>query len=86
MNGKSYKKVLIGIVIGILAYTGLELFINDVVMAASTKKGNDEMFPFYWLLLVVGGSIGCTLTYVSWRKYKGEKEEKNKQENDNSFD
>lgn len=29
------------------------------------------MVPFYILILLIGGSIVLTLTYVSWRKYRG---------------
>ncbi|HAM81169.1 MAG TPA: hypothetical protein DCO80_10190 [Ornithinibacillus sp.] len=46
------------------------------------REGNEEMFPFYWLILIVGGSIMSTLTYVSWRKYKGEKRAKQDRQND----
>lgn len=38
----------------------------------TVKKGMD-MIAFYWVLFVVGGLIALTLTYVSWRKYRGEK-------------
>ena len=43
---------------------------------AMEQKG--QLFPFIWIVLIVGGCIGITLTYVSWRKYRGEK--KNKQD------
>ncbi|AIF45448.1 hypothetical protein X953_10945 [Virgibacillus sp. SK37] len=29
-----------------------------------------------WTVIIVGGCIGITLSYVSWRKYKGEKNKK----------
>lgn len=39
---------------------------------------NAELVPLLPALLIVGGFIILTLSYVSWRKYKGEKQ--NKQE------
>ncbi len=36
--------------------------------------------PFYWMIMLIGGIIIITLSYVSWRKYKGEK--KNSQKRD----
>jgi hypothetical protein len=35
---------------------------------------NAELVPLFPALLIVGGFIILTLSYVSWRKYKGEKE------------
>lgn len=34
---------------------------------------NAELVPLFPVLLIVGGFIILTLSYVSWRKYKGEK-------------
>ena len=34
---------------------------------------NAELIPLLPALLIVGGFILITLSYVSWRKYKGEK-------------
>ncbi|OKO95115.1 hypothetical protein BRO54_1123 [Geobacillus proteiniphilus] len=42
---------------------------------AGVKK--DEADPsLIWVMIFTGGVIVLTLTYVGWRKYKGEKEEK----------
>lgn len=42
---------------------------------AGVKK--DEADPsLIWVMISTGGMIVLTLTYVGWRKYKGEKEEK----------
>lgn len=35
-----------------------------------------EWSPIIWAVVMIAGSIGITLSYVSWRKYKGEKEHK----------
>ncbi|MFD2133278.1 sporulation protein YpjB [Pseudogracilibacillus auburnensis] len=39
--------------------------------------------PFYWLILIIGGIIMITLSYVSWRKYRGDKKRKKKQKPNN---
>ncbi|UJL48252.1 hypothetical protein KFZ58_09635 [Virgibacillus sp. NKC19-16] len=42
----------------------------------STEKSADdkaEGIPFYWIAGIIGGCIVITLSYVSFRKYKGEK-------------
>jgi len=56
---------------------------NDILfnpVAADTVKDTSvkskEMIPFFWMVLIVGGCIAITLSYVSWRKYKGEKNKK----------
>ncbi|MFD2760851.1 sporulation protein YpjB [Lentibacillus juripiscarius] len=40
--------------------------------AATETAGDVKMIPFYWIVGIVGGSIAITLTYVGWKKYKGE--------------
>lgn len=37
-----------------------------------------DMIPFYWTVGIIGGCIGLTLAYVSWRKYRGEGHNKRK--------
>jgi amino acid transporter len=66
------------LLIGILLYVLIEIIIGETVNANTkqNQKGDDNMFPFYWLIIIVGGTIAITLSYVSWRKYRGEKEEK----------
>lgn len=39
--------------------------------------------PFYWMILLIGGIIIITLSYVSWRKYLGEKKSKQKRDSIN---
>lgn len=36
--------------------------------------------PFYWMIMLIGGIIIITLSYVSWRKYKGEKKSSKKRD------
>ncbi|SES80300.1 sporulation protein YpjB [Oceanobacillus limi] len=63
-----------------IAFIGIVLFItsglliqNPVYAKGDSTKENTEMMPFYWMIFIVGGCIAITLTYVSWRKYRGEK-------------
>ncbi|SFE46107.1 Sporulation protein YpjB (SpoYpjB) [Lentibacillus persicus] len=48
---------------------------------AATSTANVTMAPFYWMIGIVGGSIAITLSYVGWRKYRGERK---KQTDDDS--
>jgi len=40
-----------------------------------------SIVPFYWMITLIGGIIMITLTYVSWRKYKGQKQQKKRDVN-----
>ncbi|WP_068672018.1 sporulation protein YpjB [Oceanobacillus sp. Castelsardo] len=41
-----------------------------------------EWSPIIWAVVIIAGSIGITLSYVSWKKYKGEKKHsKNERQN-----
>lgn len=80
-------KVMMWIIIGIVFFFLIELLWSDVILATMKgEKSEDDLLPFYWLLLIVGGSIVCTLSYVSWRKYQGEKKEKQHRDNDKLID
>ncbi|GGA61409.1 sporulation protein YpjB [Ornithinibacillus halotolerans] len=77
MKHKAPLKLLIWIVIGIIVYFSLEFFIGEVVIATTKETETEvDMSSFIWLIIVIGGIIASTLSYVSWRKYKGEKEQK----------
>jgi hypothetical protein len=43
---------------------------------SNTVKKNFDLIPFIWTVGIVGGCIALTLSYVSWRKYKGEEKKK----------
>ncbi|ALX47947.1 sporulation protein YpjB [Lentibacillus amyloliquefaciens] len=51
------------------------------IAAKSTENVN--MIPFYWIIGIVGGSIAITLTYVSWRKYRGERKKQTDDDSNN---
>ncbi|WP_010095886.1 sporulation protein YpjB [Ornithinibacillus scapharcae] len=88
MKKTNIVKLIIWFIIGILCYLLMEFIIGDNVTALikTEEKGNDRLFPFYWLMLIVGLIIVSTLSYVSWRKYKGEKDEKKNHDNDVTID
>ncbi|RYG73597.1 hypothetical protein EU245_05715 [Lentibacillus lipolyticus] len=70
-----------------LLYIHLQLYAPNVasaqyLTAAVETAGDVKMTPFYWIVGIVGGSIAITLTYVGWKKYKGEEtKESNKDSN-----
>ncbi|MGY0691760.1 sporulation protein YpjB [Virgibacillus sp. FSP13] len=45
---------------------------------ATNAETTGDMTPLYWMIAIVGGLIAVTLTYVSWRKYKGEVKKRSK--------
>ena len=54
-----------------------EIFNEESIMADDSVESqqvtnNFELIPFFWTVGIVGGCIGLTLIYVSWRKYKAE--------------
>lgn len=81
MNFTSIGKLMIIMSMGI--YTLLNFPVTAHAAGHSlliATKTNTEMAPFYWMVVIVGGCIAITLTYVSWRKYKGEKKKRIKKD------
>ncbi|EQB36124.1 MULTISPECIES: sporulation protein YpjB [Virgibacillus] len=58
------------------------------LQASTSSEQNNDLLPLIWTVVIVGGCIGVTLTYVSWRKYRGEskKETKTKTKQDKTVD
>nr|WP_269635340.1 sporulation protein YpjB [Oceanobacillus manasiensis] len=51
---------------------------------SATAQQTDMKADFsllFWTIGIVGGCIAITLTYVSWRKYKGEEKKRKQQDN-----
>jgi sporulation protein YpjB len=48
---------------------------NDLDILFNNAKKDDSDPSFLWILFTTGGIIISTLTYVGWRKYRGEKED-----------
>lgn len=48
-----------------------------------TDEATSSMIPFYWMIMLIGGIIITTLSYVSWRKYKGHKKITQKRDENN---
>lgn len=53
--------------------------INAQADTIMSLKAAHDMSLFYWLITIIGGIIAITLTYVSYRKYKGEQQKKRKE-------
>ncbi|MFD1849519.1 sporulation protein YpjB [Oceanobacillus bengalensis] len=71
--------ILIGIVITQLNVNAVEASSNLVILTNATFKWSD----FIWPVAIVGGSIVLTLSYVSWRKYKGNQNQRKNSERQN---
>lgn len=48
---------------------------------SDTAQKDSSVVPLVWTVLFVGGTIALTLSYVSWRKYKGEVKKQAKKDN-----
>ena len=81
---KHFKRVIL-IIINITV--SINIILANPIMAKTIQdnqtKGKD-MIPFYWMIFIVRSCIAVTLSYVSWRKYKGE--QKKKRNKDKSVD
>ncbi|UFU01291.1 sporulation protein YpjB [Radiobacillus kanasensis] len=51
------------------------------VLDVTTMGHNKQMSNFFIMLMIVGGVITCTLSYVAWKKYIGEKKKKHRLSN-----
>lgn len=73
--------LLIGVIFSVF---GLIKLNHVYANALNEYEENAALFvPYYWLILIIGGLILITLSYVSWRKYKGTiKRRKNRESND----
>lgn len=64
------------LLIGILFYI---IPAGNLAAAATGKAVNSlgtDFSPLIWTVVIVGGCIVLTLSYVSWKKYKAETKEK----------
>lgn len=77
----NYKKKILrmlfigGYIYCLIAFAFPNSVIADEIVKETSAKSR-EMYPFYWMIIIVGGCIGITLTYVGWRKCKAEKNKK----------
>lgn len=76
--GRKYKLIIVIVIAGIITFI---TYIN-VNGAVNEQDNVDNAFAlsgfvsFLPLLILIGGSILITLSYVSWRKYKASKRNK----------
>src|SRR5690625_3385796 len=76
---------LIGIMIHINNIFDSSVYVfADQLDDVSLTRYNFDMKPLLWTIAIVGGCIGLTLSYVSWKKFKAE--EKKKIKKDTSVD
>lgn len=71
--------ILIGIIICITLSKPVSAMdvTHSYVLSANKKM---DRHSFYWVVALVGGSIGITLVYVGWKKYKAEVNKKVKKD------
>ncbi|GIO22637.1 sporulation protein YpjB [Oceanobacillus sp. J11TS1] len=85
MAGKLLRVMAIGI-IGMLSYR-VEVIYAASISTPSIYHNSLVPSPFILGVIIVGGCIIATLSYVSWKKYKGEKvANKELRKNDKSVD
>lgn len=81
---KKYIVFFLSLCIGVML-SGVSVVKLNHVYAQSNNENHDTTFlvSYYWLILIIGGLILITLTYVSWRKYRGTiKQKKDRGAND----
>lgn len=75
--------ILIGsFLIGVIIIFVSLIQINEAYAKVENREDVyiSSIIPFYWMIMLIGGVIMVTLSYVSWRKYRGHK--KNEQKRD----
>ncbi|MFA1820725.1 sporulation protein YpjB [Virgibacillus oceani] len=66
--------IILPIIIILADFSILE--VSAAAENSNATKKNFDLAPFIWTVGIVGGCIAITLSYVSWRKYKGEEKKK----------
>lgn len=90
MKMNKFLKILpfiIVLVVGSIFFL-TEILSVDPIMADDSIQTQEntnhlELIPFFWTVGIVGGCIGLTLAYVSWRKYRAEEKKKLEKEKQN---
>ena len=76
-----YLLLILFIGIFIFFYNGTSIAASPTAPeTAKNSSENTDLAPLFWTVLFVGGSIAVTLSYVSWRKYKGEAKKETKKD------
>lgn len=72
-------------VIGVITFLfGVIKFNHAYATVGDTEEYDAaNIVPFYWLILIIGGIILITLSYVSFRKYRGHKKANQKRDTNN---
>ena len=72
---------MIGIIIILFSLIQINKAYANVNESAEELVGS--IIPFYWMIMLIGGIIITTLSYVSWRKYIGQKKSEKKRDTNN---
>lgn len=81
-NKKSLRLSAFILLIGILIFFQLDNYTVDAksVQQSIISVNILEWSPIIWGIIIIAGSIGITLSYVSWRKYKAEQSSEKKRD------
>ncbi|KKE79356.1 sporulation protein YpjB [Oceanobacillus caeni] len=83
-NKKVHRVLTFTLLIGIIVFQlGNHTVEASSIRASFFSINIFEWSPIIWAVVIVAGSIGITLSYVSWRKYKGEKKHNKKDRHNN---
>ncbi|WP_231514813.1 sporulation protein YpjB [Oceanobacillus salinisoli] len=81
VNKKVLHVLLFIMLIGMLFFFQLGAYTAEAKSVQEPVVSNNlDWSPFLWAVIIIGGSIGITLSYVSWRKYKGEQKYRKKKD------
>lgn len=63
-----------------IKFSAAEVIEKDIQVHTEVTKETFEMVYFFLTVGIIGGVIGLTLSYVSWKKYKAEKKKQSKKQ------
>jgi len=84
--GKLIKKhrwsfiLVLSMMLGIILYQSLFAPSAETsnIVRVSPEVQPQSFVPLYWIAGIVGGCIALTLSYVSWRTYRGQHKKRKK--------
>jgi formate/nitrite transporter FocA (FNT family) len=82
-NSSRYIRLIFILFIGIFIFLHADHSIAASPSAPTSSNASTEnldLAPLLWSVLFIGGIIAVTLSYVSWRKYKGEVKKETKKD------
>jgi len=73
--------LLIGVII--ILFSLIQINAAYAKVEQSDKMYISSIVPFYWMIMLIGGIIIITLSYVSWKKYKGDQKKRRNRDANN---